>query len=87
VRRFFGCRHWLLRRNFGDNGYVFVCFNGLDWSEKSITAPRQSLHKSRVVSGVVQSPAKPFHSRIKAMLEIHIGVNRPEPLAKLVACN
>jgi hypothetical protein len=87
VRNFLGCRYGFVKSNSGDNRRAFFCSNGFDWSEKSITAAGQSLHKSRVVSGVVQSPAEPFHSRVKAMLEIHIGVSRPEPLTKLVARN
>jgi len=87
VRRFVGCRDRTIGSNFGECRRAFFCSNGLDWSEKSITAPRQRLHKSRAVSGVVKSPAEPFHSRVKAMFKIHIGVSRPEPLAKLVARN
>jgi hypothetical protein len=75
-------KRWIIRRNCGDNGDVFACSNRLDGSEKSIPAPRQRLHKSRVVGGVVKSPAEPFHSRVKAMLKIHISVGGPEFLAK-----
>jgi hypothetical protein len=87
VRRFLGRRDRTIRSNFGERRRTVFWFNGLDWSKKSITAPRQSLYKPRVVSGVVKSPAEPFHGCVEAMLEIHICVGGPEPLAKLVARN
>src|ERR1700719_1141542 len=85
--RFVAGRLQLVMRNFGDNGEVVVRSHDFDGSEKSITAPRQSLYKSRIVGGVIKSPAKPFHGRIKTVFEVHVSVGGPEFSAKLFARN
>jgi len=58
--RRFGGRRFSGRR-FTHNRHVFAVTNSLDRRDKSITAPRQSLHESRVVRGVVKNLTQPLH--------------------------
>jgi hypothetical protein len=86
ARRFFAGGLQLFE-NFAANTCVFFCSNGLDRSEKPVAPPRQSLHKSRVVGRVIESPTKPLDGRVKAMFKIPIGVSGPESPVKFFARN
>jgi hypothetical protein len=82
-----GCRLWFSRRSLVHNGDIFGCLESLDRSEKPIAPPRKSLHKSRVVGRVIESPTEPLDSRVKAMFKIYVGVGRPESAVKFFARN
>src|SRR4051794_37901715 len=45
---------------------------------RPVAAPRQSLHKSGVVSRVAESLTEPFDGRVKAVLKVHEGVSGPK---------
>jgi hypothetical protein len=87
-RKIYGCSLWFSsKRSLVHNVYAFGWVDGLDGSDKPVAPPWKSLHKSRVVGRVIQSPTESFDGRVKAMFKIHVGVSRPESPVKLFARN
>src|SRR5580700_3758488 len=64
-----------------------VAGDNLDRGDEPIPAPRESLHKPRIVGRVVERLAEPLDGCVQAMFKIHKGVCRPELAVKLFARN
>ena len=61
--------------------------NSLGRSNKPVSTARERLDKSRVISRVVESLAKPLNGRIQTLLKVHKCIGRPEFLVKRFAGN
>src|SRR5579862_4722341 len=85
VRRFLAHGLGRISSSFGDHGCVFAGCNGFDRGQKSITTPWKSLHKSRVVGRVIESPAESLDGGVEAVFKINVSVSRPESPVKLFA--
>jgi hypothetical protein len=59
----------------------------LEGSYEAVAATGQSLYKARLLSGIVQRFAQTFDHAVQAMLEIDVGIGRPQPLGQLVTGN
>ncbi len=73
------------RSAFGDSRFCLgvVIRDILDRREPAVSAARKSLNKVRVLGGIAKSVAKFIDGDIHAVVEVHKGVVRPQPLLQL----
>jgi hypothetical protein len=58
-----------------------------DRSNEAIATARQSLDKPGVISCISQDIPQPVHCFVQIVIEIHVGICRPEFVAQLIAAD
>jgi hypothetical protein len=68
-----------------DQAFVLLVFVAHQAADEPVAAARHRLDELRLVGVVAERRAQPLHGGIQAVLEIHEGAGRPQPLANAVA--